>query len=220
MPGRPSLYEKLAKEAVERVEADRAMQEQLTLLPDEDAGAELETDGHAARGPGKALSQMREYLAAKGYRFPEEVLAQIAGLDRQGGDTLEAAMAQADRILAWASHGARKEKIDGTVQDAQPTLGQRLATLQQVRAAQLRAADALMPYGAPKATPEEPQKAPNRIVMPQQPADPASQARDVTPQRTKIGTRMMPADVAHEIKQNQQVSESNGGKSDAESRTK
>ncbi|MEO1796602.1 MAG: hypothetical protein AAFR53_06260 [Pseudomonadota bacterium] len=219
MPGRPTKYEELAREAVERVEADRALQEQLTLLPDEDSGGDSEADERAARGPGKALSQMREYLAAKGYRFPEEVLAQIAGLDRQGGDTLAAAMATAERMLAWAADGARPEKVDGEDRQALPTLGQRLATLQQVRAAQLRAADALMPYGAPKAPTEEPPRAPNRIVMPQQPADPASQARDVTPQRAKVGTRMMPADVAHEIQQNQQVSESDGEKSDAESRT-
>lgn len=217
MPGRETQYEKLAREAVERVEKDAQLQEQLSLLPDE-VEAELVEDGKGTRGKGKALSQMREYLAAKGYRFPEEVLAQIAGLT-QGGDTLSVAMAEAERILAWAADGAAKERRDGKDVDARPTLGQRLATLQQVRTAQLRAADALMPYGAPKASPDG---APGVVVpihVNPAPSDPASGARDVTPQPVKIDGRMMPADVAHEMQQKQGVSDGDPAQSDAENRT-
>lgn len=217
MPGRDTQWEKLARDAVERVEADANLQRQLSLLPDEgDAG--LVDDDKPKRGKGKALSQMREYLASKGYRFPEEVLAQIAGLT-QGGDTLTVAMAEAERILAWAQQGAAPERRSGIDVEAKPTLAQRINVLQQVRTAQLRAADALMPYGAPKATPDGDTGVVVPVYVNAAPSQPAQQARDVTPQPVQIGGRMVPADVRHKMQQNQDVSDADIAQSDDESRT-
>lgn len=219
MPGRDTKYAALAREADERIKGDRALQEQLSMLPDEASDEPIVQDGRKSRGEGKALSQMREFLAAQGYRFPEEVLAQIAGLDRSQGDTLEAAMVQAERILAWAQRGAAKVPLKGgKTKEAEPTLGQRLAVFQGVRAAQLRAADALMPYGAPKATPDGPQQTVVPVLVPQAPSTIAP--RDVTPTNVApLHHEMAPANVVWERQQKQEVSSADTAYAEDEART-
>lgn len=217
MPGRENQWKKLAKDAVDRVERDRDLQHQLSLLPDEVADGDP-AEPRKVRGKGKVLSQMREFLASKGYRFPEEQLAEIAGLSQQG-DSLEVAMAQAERILAWSMAGAAPEKRDGVWVQPEATLGQRLTTLQQVRTAQLRAAEALLPYGAPKASPDEAPQLTVQVAVPAAPTQ-AVEPRDVTPQPAKIASRMRPANVRWENQQNQQVSDTQSDASDSESRTK
>ncbi|VDS07916.1 hypothetical protein PARHAE_01096 [Paracoccus haematequi] len=191
-------FEALARDAAERIEASRAMQQQLTLLPDEqaDQGGEV----RRGRGAGRAMSQMREWLASRGLRLPEEVLAEMAGLQHRD-EVILATMADAERIVAWAESGAGSVKGAPAVQ----TLTQRVNVFMQLLAMRLRAADALMPYGAPKATPDAAPVNVTQIVVAggqqaaQRPAQVIDQARDVTPDARRIGPPPMP----HQIQQYQ-----------------
>lgn len=186
----------MARAAAERIDASRAMQQQLTLLPDEqaDQGGEV----RRGRGAGRAMSQMRDWLASRGLRLPEEVLAEMAGLQHRE-DVILATMADAERILAWAETGAVSAKGAPAVQ----TLAQRVNVFMQLWAMRLRAADALMPYGAPKATPDAAPVNVTQIVVaggqqaPQQPAQAIDQARDVTTGARRIGPPPMPHQIQH-----------------------
>lgn len=195
-------FEALARDAADRIDASRELQQQLSLLPDEAQGAGGET--RRTRGAGKAMSQMRSWLAERGMRLPEEVLAEMAGLT-SGENAFLATMAEAEQLLAWAEGGAVGVKGAPAVQ----TMAARLATFQQLYAIKLRAADALMPYGAPKATPDAAPVNVTQIIVPgpaQAPAEPTRRpelARDVTPGARRIGPPPMP----HQIEQNQQVSQ-------------
>lgn len=194
-------FEALARDAAERIDASRDLQQQLSLLPDEAQGEGGET--RRTRGGGKAMSQMRSWLADRGMRLPEEILAEMAGLNSRDGAFL-ATMAEAEQLLAWAEAGAVGVKGAPAVQ----TMAARLATFQQLYAIRLRAADALLPYGAPKATPDAAPVNVTQIIVPgpaQAPAEPTRRpdlARDVTPGARRIGPPPMP----HQIEQNQQVS--------------
>lgn len=211
MPGAGTKYDQLARDAISRIDGDRQMQDQLSLLPgDEPANGDAE---RAARGKGKALNQMRDYLAAKGMQMPEEVIAEIAGLAATA-DPLGHAMAQTERVLAWATAGAAKEKRGEKEVTAKPTLAQRLNTLMQVRTAQLRAAEALLPYGMPKATPDPGEGLVIPVMsVPAAPVlgDPGAQIRDVTP---VSDNRMVPANLRKDIEGNQGVTNSDVGSSD------
>lgn len=217
MPKPDNQFEELARDAAERIDASREMAEQLSLLPDEQPGAALVAEGgRRGRGPGKAANQMREWLAARGYRLPEDVLAEMAGLASRE-DAILTAMAQAERVLAWAADGAAAVK--GA--PSGPTLRMRLDAFMQLYTIMLRSADALMPYGAPKATPDVAVTNVNQIVVQgaaaaSAPAERAGdRARDVTPQARRIGPPPMP----HQMQQNQGVSGSAGDGSDGEFRT-
>lgn len=83
----------------------------------------------------------------------------------------------------------------------------RLNTFMQIYTMMLRSADALMPYGAPKATPDVTQTNVTQIVVAGGAApavQAADRARDVTPGARRIGPPPMP----HEIQKNQQVADS------------
>lgn len=202
--------EVLAQQAAERLDAARATGEQLALLVDEDGRTPVEVgSGKVGRPKGaknKGSNQMRDWLASKGYRMPEDVLAEMAGLASSEGAILTA-MRHADQVLTWAYVGAAG--------GAAPKPEQRVAMFMQLYAAQLRAADALLPYGAPKATPDVVHQTAVQIITPAAPSEP----RDVTPSRPRISGRMVPADVAYEVEQKQEVSRYVAAKSDDESRT-
>ena len=217
-------FEDLARQAAASIEASRDLAEQLTLLPDEADGASL-TPGKATRGKGKVFNQMREWLAQRGYRAPEEVLAEMAGLASRE-DAILTAMVQAERVLAWAGTGAVNRKFVVGVGHVDlpgpwlPTPADKLAVFQQLYATMLRAADALMPYGAPKATPDVSVTNVNQIVVQgaqpaPQPARPGDRARDVTPE----GRRIQPPPMPHQMQQNQQVSDAPAARSDGQERT-
>lgn len=199
-------FEVMAVEAAKRIEAARAAGEQLTFLPDEAGAPPVDTIERKAGRPKGALSkgsnQMRDWLAAKGYRLPEEVLAEMAGL-AGGDDALVAAMVAAERVLTWAYADSGGGKV--------PSPAERLAMFSQLLTVQLRAADALLPYGTPKASPDVSIQQNVQVVVPGAPADPAGSARDVTP---RASGRMVPADVRHEMQQNQEVSQTDIGHSD------
>ncbi|MBU2867024.1 hypothetical protein [Pacificibacter marinus] len=217
-----NTFEKMASDAATRLEKVRAAGEQLALLPDE-AGNTPAQAGNAAKGrpkgaKNKGSTQMRDWLASKGYAMPEDMLAQMAGLAKSQ-DAMVTAMENTERVLSWAYDGATKAKKGGGTQPDTPSGAQRLATFLHLYAVQLRAADALLPYGAPKATPDVQVNQNTTVIVPAQPVQPTragDHALDVTPVRKG---RMMPADVAQEIEQNQQVNKSPNGVSDAESRT-
>ena len=219
MPKPDNQWQEMAAEAAERIDRQREQGQQLALLPDEiDDPVE---DGGEARGVGrpkgaknKVSSQMRDYLAARGCRLPEDVLIEVAGLNTRN-DLVTLAMVQTERVLAWAFDGAHI----GRKAAPRPTVTMRLDVFRQQYTMILRAAEALMPYMAPKATPDVNVNQSVTMVVPSAPsqsADPAVQARDVTPVRTG---RMMPAQMRDEIQQKQQLKEPEISGSDGQIRT-
>ena len=205
-----------AREMAERIERQREQGMQLALLPDEEPEQDQE-QRQAGRPKGsrnKVSSQMRDWLAARGMRMPEDVLVQIAGLNTRD-DAITLAMAQTERVLAWAYDGAHIGKKAAPA----PTAAMRLDVFRQQYTMILRAAEAMMPFTAPKVTPDVSVQQNTTFIMPAMPsapADPSAQARDVTP---RMSARMMPADVAHEMQQNQKVSAASSPASDDELRT-
>lgn len=214
-------FEELARDAATRLDAVREAGEQLTFLPDEAGSAvDLVRDKPVGRQKGsknKASNQMREWLADKGYQMPEDVLAQMAGL---GGsdDAILTAMQNAERVLAWSFAGQVRKLADGTKMAIEPSGTQRMSLFISFYTIQLRAADALLPYGAPKATPDAVAPLAIQINVPGAPgvADPAAEARVINPSQ---GRRMVPLDVAINNEQKQGVTEGDPERSDAESRT-
>ncbi|MEM7318020.1 MAG: hypothetical protein AAF408_03255, partial [Pseudomonadota bacterium] len=125
-------------------------------------------------------------------------------------DAVLAAMEKAELVLAWAYDGATRATKGGGSKPVTPTGQQRLNTFIQLYTIQLRAADALLPYGAPKANPDLKVQQTVQVVVPARPSapdDPAQAARDVTPQAAKIAGRMVPADMAYQMQQKQAVSD-------------
>ena len=204
-----SKAEAMAREAAARIEADRAAGTQLTFLPDE---PQPDDSGKAVRGKGKAASQLRDWLAARGLRLPEDQLAAMAGL-ATCDDVFTHAMATAERVLIWAQEGATGYKGAPIA----PSMSQRLDTFKFVYTAALRAAEALLPYGLAKVTPDAPTvQAVQVVVMPGSGAGSgAATARDVTPQDKRLGPPPMP----WEIQQKQQVANADAKASDASDRT-
>jgi hypothetical protein len=189
MPTPKTQFEVQAVEAAERIDAARAAGQQLTFLPDEPGAAAA---GRTPRGKGKATSMMREWLAARGFRMPEDALAEMAAL-ASSDDAFVTAMARCEQVLAWAEAGATSVKGQPAVQ----TMAQRLATFQFVYTAQLRAAEALLPYGLAKVTPDEAPQVPVQIVV-QGGATVArgpDQARDVTPRPARMAPPPMPSEM-------------------------
>jgi len=212
MAGPNSKFDELARDAAERIEAAKAAGEQLTFLPDEPSPGD---SARAKRGKGKATSQLRDWCAAKGLRMPEDVLIEMAGM-ASSEDVFLTAMARTEHLLAWAQDGATGYKGAPVA----PSMAQRLAAFQFVFTAQLRAAEALLPYGLGKVTPDVVAPLAVQVVMPgaaapqQAPRGPDA-ARDVTPRPGRIAPPPMP----YEIMQNQQVSETGPQNSDAVIRT-
>jgi len=210
-------FEEAAIEAAKRISNARDAGEQLTFLPDEDGSAvDLGRDKPAGRQKGsknKVSNQMREWLADKGYQMPEDVLAQMAGL-ASSDDAILTAMRATERVMLWGYAGAAGTKGD----PAKPTGAQRVNLFTQIFTIQLRAADALLPYGAPKATPDVTVQQAIQINVPSAPAvaDTVAAARVINPPK---GQRMVPLDVAINNEQKQPLTESDLEKSDAESRT-
>lgn len=218
-----SQFEELAAQAAQNIEAARAAGQQLTFLPDEAVPAA--SGQRPPRGKGKVQSQLRDWCAARGFRLPEDVLIEMAGM-ASTEDAFLVAMQRTEQVLAWAEAGARQTATgvrDGqlvTVDlDTSATMAQRLAAFQFVYTAQLRAAEALLPYGLGKVTPD----AAPALVVPVMVAAPrgeapvraGDQARDITPKPGRIGPPPMPM----RSQGNQALSEASPVQSDAASRT-
>lgn len=215
-------WQELAREAAERIDRDHAQGEQLALLPDEmpepaDDGAEARGAGRPKGAKNKVSTQMRDYLVARGCRLPEDVLVEIAGLNTRH-DVVALAMRQTERLLGWAFDGAYVHAQSAP----KATAAMRLDVFRQQYTMILRAAEALMPYMAAKASPDVAVNQTTNVIMPAQPtrpADQASGARDITPQDRQIPHRMVPADVLEEMQKKQEVTNSDPENSDAEIRT-
>lgn len=212
-----SLFDDMARDAARSIDAARAAGEQLDLLPDEPVVDEAVADaqgGRAPRGKGKATSMMRDYLAARGWRLPEQVLGEMAGLSSRE-DVFLYAMQRAEQVLAWAEEGA----VGYKGAPAAPSTAQRLDVFRTIYATAVRAAEALLPYGLAKVTPDEaPPAAVQVMVMPggsAQPVQGAAVARDVTPRPG----RLAPPPLPHEIQQNQGLADGVLRQSDSASRT-
>ncbi|MFN3953231.1 MAG: hypothetical protein ACK4LQ_02180 [Pararhodobacter sp.] len=182
-------FEKLARKAVERLEQARALGEQMELLPADPADdAEPVARG---RGRARSKSQLRKWLEAQHYRAPEEVLAEAAGLASQH-DAFATAMIRTQQIEAFA--GAN---LNG---------GARVQLFMSVFAAQIRSAEALLPYVAAKMDkPAAPVQA-VQVIMPAQGAQaaPGDGARVIN--APKSG-RFTPPPMPGQSKQNQEDSE-------------
>lgn len=203
-------FEELVADAADRVDAARAMGQQLVLLPDE-AAAGAATPAKAVRGEGKAQSQLRKWAASRGFRMPEDVLAEIAGMASRE-DVFTWAMARAEQMLAWAESGDTGGRT--------ASLTMRVEAFRLIYTAAIRAAEAALPYGLAKVTPDVGTSITNTIVMPgamapAAPADRAAGARDVTPQPR----RMAPPPMPHEMQQNQGLGVAQDPHSDGATRT-
>ncbi len=218
MPRTERKTEALAREAAERIERDLERGVQLGLLPEieepdlPDAGGKRA--GRPAGARNKGSSQLRDWLAARGMRMPEEVIAEMAGLHSGGKDAFAFALAQAERLLAHVGESAEnrifKQGVGHVVLDApwRPSPAEFLETFKFFYATARQAASDLMPYGTPKASPDVSVTQNTTVIVPAQPAPRPGPdaARDVTPDAARIERRMMPADVAYEIERNQELS--------------
>lgn len=216
-PKRAELETK-AREAVGRLEKARAIGRQLELLPvpasPEDPG-ELEAAA-APRGPGRppgsrnrSSSKLRRMLAARGFRMPEDVLVETAGLASRE-TALDLAMTRAEQVLAWAFGP-----------NASPHGGQRLAAFLAIIKEQTNAASALLPYGLEKMNPDQaPTGAPTFIVLPGGAAPrPGDRARIVDHQAAPSASDAAPPPMPEEIEENQGLARDDPAQSDGSSRT-
>lgn len=225
MPKSKNQYEELAREAVERVDQARSMGQQLSLLPDADEGAMPDPGGKAVGRPAgaknKGSSQLRDWLSARGLRMPEDQLVQIAGL-AAGEDVITKVIADAERILAWAADGAvNRVFIVGTGHvdlegPWKPSPGERIDLFKFLYTATIKANEALMPFVAPKATPDVIERHQTTILMPMA-GQPGDGARVIDGRSGPVpGGRMAPPPLPGENEQKQQVSNSDPDSSDGE----
>lgn len=156
--------EKLAREAAARVDDAREHGRQLSLLVAEASPADPAEI--APRGPGrpkgatgKRSSKLRQMLAARGFRMPEDIVAEVAGLGQRDVSTVELAMLRAEQVAAWL-----EDRTGGLPLKRDQLLGLFVSIWKE----QNGAAAALLPYGLEKVTPDQVQTAPTFIVMPGQ----------------------------------------------------
>jgi hypothetical protein len=209
-------WQELAAKAAERIDADRAAGVQLSLIPDPAEPRLPEkraTGGRPAGAKNKGSSQLRDWLAAQGLKMPEQQIAEIAGLGARDLDALGTAMAQAERLITWATDG--KGELSGK-NAASALVALRIDLFKFLYSSILRASDALLPYGTPKASPDVVQNTNVTFVVPSAPSQPGDQARVINP--AKAG-RMAPPPLPGETVENQDVSDDDPQASDDEDRT-
>ncbi|MBW4710722.1 hypothetical protein KX928_23275 [Roseobacter sp. YSTF-M11] len=211
-------FEDLARDAAKRIEDARDLNDQLTFLPDVSEAAEPGEGKAVGRPKGaqnKGSSQMREWLAANGHQMPEDMLAQMAGLNSRDPAIVQA-MNQTEQVLAWAFQNAKWQggKKDG--QRMLPTPTQKVELFKSLYTILLRASEALLPYGTPKASPDVQVNQQTTVIMPAMPSQPGADARVV---EGKVAHRMVPADVADEMQQKQGVTRSDADNPESEIRT-
>jgi hypothetical protein len=209
MPKPNSSAEEMARGAAKRIDDARAAGQQLTFLPDE---ADPADSGKGKRGKGKAASMLRDWLATRGMKLPEDQLAAMAGL-AGSDDVFTHAMATAERVLIWAQDGAVGYKGAPVA----PSMSTRLDTFKFVYTAALRAAEALLPYGLAKVTPDA---GPTQIVQVvvaggSRPQPGPETARDVTPKPRGAAPPPMP----NEMQQKQGLIKTENDGADSEART-
>lgn len=216
-----SKFQEQAAAAAQRIEQAQALGEQLTFLadPDGDGGqmvaAEPRAPGRPKGSKNKTDAKLREMLAAKGFRMPEDVLAEIAGLSSRE-DVLVTAMARAERVLAWAQDGAAQVGKKNAKVEWLPSGSMRLSTFVEIYKSQIKALEALLPYGLGKVTPDTTTNIQSTtIVMPGSGA-PGDSAKVVN---GKMGGQFSPPPMPEKMQQNQDVENADTIQSDGGSRT-
>ncbi len=201
-----------AEAIAKRLDQARELGEQLTFLPSDDGeGGELVPEKRGAGRPkgakNKSSSQLKAMLAAKGFRQPEDVLALMAGLDSRLPPHI-LAMQRAEEVLAWA--GGQHPG------DFQASVGQRLAVFTDLYKDMGRRAEAVLPFGLGKVTPDVNVNTSQitQIVMPGGSDGPAP-----TVIEGRKGRAMSPPPMPKEIVQNQAVSEIESGDNLKDGRT-
>lgn len=217
-------FQKQAADAAERIDAAQQVGQQLSFLadPDGDGGAMVpEAPRGAGRPKGsknKTDAKMRDMLAAKGYRMPEDVLAEIAGLSSRE-DVFILAMARTEQLLVWAAAGAAEVGKKGHKSAWVPSGALRVAVFADLYKSQIKALEALLPYGLGKVTPDTTTHVQSTtIVMPgaSAPASPGDGARLVS---GSGDADLAPPPMPVKMQQNQQVENLRTAKSDGGSRT-
>lgn len=215
-------FEVLARDAATRIDQARVMGEQLTFLGDEAGAPVVDTvdrkSGRPVGAKNKGSSELRKWLASEGYRMPEDMLAQMAGLNSRD-PAIVVAMQQTEQVLTWAFADAKEQGGAWDGKPILPTPAQKLQMFNTLYTILLRAADALLPYIAAKASTDGPAQLAVQINVPLMPSQPADAGANATVINGSKAGRMMPANVRWKMQQDQQVSESAVKNSDAESRT-
>lgn len=185
-----SLAAAEAAAAARRVEAARETGAQLGLFGPEGGPAPALIE-EEARGPGrpagtrnKVKSELRRWLGSRGMRMPEQQLASLALMDAAGGP-FEAAMARAEELIAWG----------GGLPKGMGRVGLALELLRLARAS----AEAMLPYGLAKMTPDAVLAQQNvQIVMPSPAAAPAGSGQVVELAARRIAPPPLPKEIEAE----------------------
>lgn len=208
------------REAARRLDAAQEVGRQLSLLPVEASPAD---PAELPAGPGRPkgsrnrrTSKLRQMLAAKGMRMPEDVVAETAGLNARVSG-VELAMQRAEQVAAWLTRFPVGTDKNGDTYGAGKTLSrsQMEGLFLAIYREQGDAAAALLPYGLERLTPESgPVIAPTVIMLPQG-GQPGDQARVIEGRSSD----MAPPPRPHEIERNQQLVGARLAQSDKGSRT-
>lgn len=190
-----SRFHQQAAEMAERLDRAREMGEQLSFLATPDGGDLVPEE---PRGPGRPKgsknrvdTKLREMLAARGWKMPEDQLAAMAGLtDRT--DPLLLAIERTEFLLSWAWDS----KAGG------PSASERLDTFHRVYTAMQRSTEAIAPYGLAKASPDVNVTQAVQINMPA----PMPEATQTGHQPAQAVSDFAPPPMPHEMQQNQEVS--------------
>lgn len=224
MPKPSNKLDQMARDAADRINRQVAMGKQLDLIPDVAAPQAAERKvGRPKGSENKGTGQMRKWLAARGLKMPEDQLVEMAGM-ASGHDAFTLAMVRAEQLLAWAGDGAVNmifvvgeghKVLDGPWE---PDAAAKIDAFKFFYGMALKANEAILPYSAPKATPDVNVQQSVFVNVPSAPstAQPGDTARVIS---GRTSGRMVPADVAYKDQQKQDVTETDADSSDAESRT-
>lgn len=210
-----------AREAAERLDAAQEVGRQLSLLAVEASPADP-AELPAPAGPGRPkgsrnrrTSKLRQMLAARGMRMPEDVVAETAGLNARVSG-VELAMQRAEQVAAWLMRFPVGTKDGVAYGKGEPLSRSQMEGLfLSIYREQGDAAAALLPYGLERLTPEAgPVIAPTVIMLPQG-GQPGDQARVIEGRSSD----MAPPPRPHEIERNQQLVGARLAQSDKGSRT-
>lgn len=207
--------------AAERLEAAEAVGQQLSPLAVEASPADP-AELPAPAGPGRPTgsrnrrtSQLRQMLAAKGMRMPEDVVAETAGLNARVSGA-ELVITRAEQVATWLRRfpvGTKEGAAVGVGE--QLTRGQMEGLFLAIYREQGDAAAALLPYGLERLTPDAAAVvAPTMIVLPQG-GQAGDQARVIDGSSSVIAPPPRPS----EMQRIQQVSNATRVASDDRSRT-
>lgn len=201
--------EERARRAAERLDAARAVGRQMDLLaveasPADPAELPQRGPGRPAGSRNRRTSKLRQMLAARGFRMPEDLVAETAGLGARGVTGIELAMQRAEQVAAWLEGDGPPLKRD-----------QRQGLFVAIWKEQNAAAASLLPYGLEKLTPDAAPAVVVPIVMPGA-GRPGDDARLVEGRATRaFGPPPMPG----EVERNQGLALAAPAQSDGRSRT-